>query len=372
MFRFHTDPAAVGSGFRLEWYNEGCGGHLTHPEGSLLSPNYPRRYNHEYTCIWTIEVEYGNNIQFTINDLDLEKSENCVFDSFTIAHDRAFNNSIVKLCQHIHEPMTYLYDGHRAYVLFDTDESHNGNGFNVSYKAVPADCGGEFYVSGTGIIKSPLYPTQNYDFNKTCEWNLKSHLSHTLSFQLIDLDLEMSKNCTKDSLEIFDPIFNETLFRGCGSQLPNTTIFKSKRNELTVRLTSDATINAKGFRGNYSLNCGARIVTNDSGDFYYRRSTDDIECIWTIISEDPSKHVTLTFTYTNIFVFDTECVSRIEVYEGDNDSSGAMLTSFCGGKSPPALVSNGNAITVKLNTTSIGYWGEFDIHYSVLDNGNFK
>ena len=56
-YRFHTDQAAVNTGFRLEWYNEGCGGKLTHPSGSLTSPNYPRRYTNEITCIWEIEVE---------------------------------------------------------------------------------------------------------------------------------------------------------------------------------------------------------------------------------------------------------------------------------------------------------------------------
>lgn len=187
---------------------------------------------------------------------------------------------------------------------------------------------------------------------------------------MIDFDLELSDNCTKDYLEIIDPIFNELLWKGCG-QMPNETLFKSKRNELTVRLVSDATINAKGFAGNFSINCGGRVITNDSGEFVYRRSTDDRECYWTIIAADPSKHVTLTFTYISLFFVDTEnCISEINVYEGSEiDSLGAKRASFCGGKAPKAIVSNGNALTVNMKATGYSVIAEFDIHYSVMDNG---
>lgn len=187
---------------------------------------------------------------------------------------------------------------------------------------------------------------------------------------MTDFDLESSTNCSKDYLEIIDPIFNKRLWKGCG-QLPNeTTTFKSLRNELTLRLVSDNTINAKGFVGNYSINCGGRVVTNDSGEFLYRRTTDEKECFWTIISDDPSKKITLTFTYITLFLMDPEiCLSEISVYEGDIDNLGAIRAKFCGGKAPPAIISNGNALTVKMNASLFVAFSEFDIHYSVMDNG---
>lgn len=231
------------------------------------------------------------------------------------------------------------------------------------------DCGGLF-TSPNGIIKTSQYPTKNYEHNKTCEWNIKTDTSHTLTFQLTDFDVEESNNCSKDHVEIFDPIFNKTLWKGCG-HLPNDPVFRSKRNELTVRLVTDDTISAKGFIGNYSLSCGGRVVTNESGEFVYRRSTNERECYWTIISEDPSKHVTVTFTYLSLFsTTDFEpCVTDISVFEGDVDSLGARKSKFCGGKAPQSIVSNGNALTIKLNSTSFPAYAEFDIHYSVMDNG---
>lgn len=225
-------------------------------------------------------------------------------------------------------------------------------------------------MSPNGVIKTSQYPTTNYEHNKTCEWNIKTDASHSLSFQLTDFDVEKSENCSKDYVEIFDPIFNKTLWKGCG-HLPNDTVFRSNRNELTVRLVSDDNINAKGFIGNYSLNCGGRVVTNDSGEFVYRRSTNERDCIWSIVSEDPSKHVTLTFTYISLFLtadFDI-CIADISVYEGDLDNIGARKSKFCGGKAPASIFSNGNALTIKLNSSSFPSYAEFDIHYSVMDNG---
>lgn len=95
----------------------------------------------------------------------------------------------------------------------------------------------------------------------------------------------------------------------------------------------------------------------------------DVDCVWTIIADDPAKKVVVTFTYSIIFLEGMDgCLSKIEVFDGDSDK-GALKASFCGSKTPPAIYSNGNALTVKLNKTSLGLMSEFDIHYSVMDNG---
>jgi cubilin len=229
------------------------------------------------------------------------------------------------------------------------------------------------FKAPSGIIKTPNFPKQNYENSKTCEWSIKTDSTHTLSLQFTDIDIDNSANCTKDYLEVIDPIFNETLWRGCGNPPLNETIFKSKRNELLVRLVSDNATNAKGFIGNYSVNCGGRFIANDSGEIQYRRATDENDCSWTIIAEDPSKHVTLTFTYLSVFYSDPEiCIAEISVYEGDSDNLGAKRATFCGGKAPASIISNGNALTIRMNSSNFPNYGEFDIHYSIMDNGEMK
>lgn len=79
MVIFKTDIGVSKSGFRLEWLNDGCGGILTHPEGSLSTPHYPKIYPVSTECNWTIQVEPGQNIELTFLDVDMESLE-CSFD----------------------------------------------------------------------------------------------------------------------------------------------------------------------------------------------------------------------------------------------------------------------------------------------------
>lgn len=354
----------------MEWYIEGCGGLLTHPEGIISSPNYPKRYEHVLECFWEINVEYGYNIEITITDLDIETNKDCDFDSLTFSNDRNFTTSITKLCDSLHTPKILTSDGHKVFLKFASDESNNGRGFNLSYRSSLASCGGKFYGS-RGNFSTKGYPNQNYEDNKFCEWNIRTDPSHSITLQLLDFDLDTSVNCTSDVVEIYDPVFDKLLWRGCDNQLPNQTIFKSNRNELNVFMRTDGSLNAKGFKANFSDSCGSRINVNDTGTLEFRRSLEDYNCTWTIVANDPSKKITLTFTYVKIFVeSDDGCFSKIQVFDGDSDQ-GSLKTSFCGSKTPPSIVSYGNALTVKLNTTSLSYLSEFDIHYTVLDNGEF-
>lgn len=76
---FKTDVGVVQTGFRLEWYNDGCGGILSHPEGSFTTPRYPKSYPISTECNWTIQVEPGKHIELTFLDVDMETSD-CAFD----------------------------------------------------------------------------------------------------------------------------------------------------------------------------------------------------------------------------------------------------------------------------------------------------
>lgn len=367
---FHSDASASGSGFRMEWYVEGCGGQLTHPVGTLTSPNYPQKYTPKITCIWEITVEYGYKVEITVHDIEMESSASCEYDSLMLSDDRSFNSSIGHICSSQATNQIFTSHGHKMFVKFDSDDSNNAKGFNLTYKSVSLNCGGRF-VTSNGMIYTTGYPTHNYEDNLICDWSIMTDKSHSIVLQLLDFDLEDSNNCTKDFLEVFDPIYNKTLWKGCGSQLPNAT-FKSEQNAINVRLVTDDAINAKGFRANFSNSCGGRIVTKDTGDFEFRYTRDSTDCQWVIISEDPGKKIVLTFTYVNIFLETSEgCLSKVEVFEGESDT-GPLKKTFCGAKTPPAIYSNGNALTVKLNTTSLSFISEFDIHYSVVDNGELN
>lgn len=370
MFSFYSDVSATSTGFRAEWQIQGCGGRFTANEGVLTSPNYPQHYPEKVDCEWIIDLEYGHNIEFTVHDMDLEREVNCTFDGFQIAHDAKFEHIVTKICHTITEPVVITGQGHKLYVKFYSDVSDGGKGFKASYKAVKtaSGCGGLFTVP-TGAIMSPNYP-KNYGKDLFCEWTIRTSASHSLIFQLTDFDMEESDNCTKDSFAIYDTIFNKLLWEGCGSSLPNQTLFKSERNELMIRMKSDKDTEAKGFKGTFTTNCGANIITNDMGEVHYRKTIDSIDrCTWVFKSEDPLKHITIAFTYIHIHKDSDQCDSELSILDGDTLDAPLKLT-VCGSKVPPAIVSNGNALTVAI-TLGEYFPSDFSLHYSVLDNGEF-
>lgn len=62
----------------------GCGGLITGMEGNFHSPNYPKNYPPEKTCIWTIEAPKGYYIQMKLIRFQLEEHIFCKYDSVEV------------------------------------------------------------------------------------------------------------------------------------------------------------------------------------------------------------------------------------------------------------------------------------------------
>lgn len=104
-----------------------------------------------------------------------------------------------------------------------------------------------------GYLYSPNYP-KNYPSNASCEWTIQVDPAYTLQFYVEDLGMIKSPNCSKDYLRIYDgTVRDETklLLNLCDSDA-NVTSVLSNGNQLLVVFQSDETMEAKGFRANYS------------------------------------------------------------------------------------------------------------------------
>lgn len=235
-------------------------------------------------------------------------------------------------------------------------------------------------TAGFSTIVSPNYP-KIYDKSETCEWLIRIDPSHRVQFNLIDFDLEPSENCNKDVLVIYDGFEanpEKIMLRQCGNSLPNQTQYFSTANEMLVVFNTDTDGEYKGFKANYSTACGARIVTNSSGLIQLSdlAKLHNYNCTWTVIADDLAKHVTLTVTHLSmLFVpeLGSECFFYVQIVDGE-DLNGPERARECRGKAPPAIVSNGNAISLHIGqNSSINADTLFGLdlvaQYSVLDNG---
>ncbi|GAB0086814.1 Cubilin [Sergentomyia squamirostris] len=368
---FKTDSSISQPGFRLEYHVEGCGGSLTNPTGVISSPNYPDIYPHHIHCNWAIKAPYGNSIELTISDFQLESSENCYYDGLAIYNGDNYTNPITKLCHVQTKPTTYTSNGAELSLKFYTDASLAGKGFNSSYKFIPIKCGG--VLTHSGNLYSPNYP-KNYEQNSYCEWFLYTDDSRTLEIEFVDFDIEESENCQHDSLSIYELSENvrHLVKTWCKTEPPPQRRLILSTSQAVVTFRTDDSVNAKGFHLNFTSQCGSRIFTNSSGVLtkdsgIFDRSAD---CVWTIISIDPSRKVALTVSQLELYRYqadnETESESRIEVYDGDSINA-TLIGTYT--KAPPTLYSSGNAITLQMHPEMHDVIiSHFSAHYSIFEN----
>lgn len=300
MITFHTDISGSGKGFRLEWNSEGCGGILRKPQGNFSTPNYPNGYPHDLECVWDIETDFGKTIELTIEDLDIEHSNDCRYDGVRITTGGDLELPLAKMCHLDQNGRKIIGHGHQMRIHFFSDSTMSYRGFSASYKTLNTPCGGAL-TAPLGEIYSPNYP-KNYGPNETCEWQITVDPSHNIDLTLIDFDLEPSEDCSKDVMYIFDGEVEDAekiLLKSCGNSMPNQTIYTTTSNKALVVLKTDSTEEYKGFRLNYTTSCGSHIRTNDSGLIHLSDITrlGNFDCTWIIEADDLSKHVTLTITH---------------------------------------------------------------------------
>ncbi|KOC70062.1 Cubilin [Habropoda laboriosa] len=372
--RFVTDSMIAFNGFRLEWVVDGCGGHLTRPFDEFTSPGYPNSYPKNIDCEWLIEVDYAHSIELTIHDINIERQKGCYYDKLQIySGENDAAPLLIELC-YSSKPIVYTSFGNKMFVKFHSDISYSARGFNASYKSVPVTCGGK-YTADTGVLYSTNYP-QNYPHKQNCEWFLQVDQNYVVNLTFTDFDIEDTKNCTDDYVEIYDGPTKESplIARHCRNQLPPSYV--SSGNEMLVVMRTDSILAAKGFYAEYTKSCGARIIVRDNGyispiESYTGKLNENPNCTWILIAEDPADHVTVTFTHMEIVVdglgWDNDCSwNYIEVFEGQG-SDGPSRGKCCDNVVPLPITSSGNALTVHLYA-SYDFFGHFAFTYSVLNS----
>lgn len=104
-----------------------------------------------------------------------------------------------------------------------------------------------------GTITSKNYPNP-YPHNTDCTWNIRVATGRTVAITFEDFNIERHTSCNFDYVAVYDgPDSNATqLMRTCGNTLPNNgSAIHSSANEIFVRMRSDPTSNARGFKASY-------------------------------------------------------------------------------------------------------------------------
>ncbi|KAK3106526.1 hypothetical protein FSP39_021900 [Pinctada imbricata] len=304
---FISDFSVAQNGFRLEWLTNGCGGYFIQPTGTFTSPNYPYPYPHRRECEWHIVAGTGYSVELTITDFELE-SHSTVYGGSDSSAPR-----LAQIChtQPAGKPQVLTSTGNNMFIRFKSDYSVNGKGFSANYKFVSGGCGGN-YSTPTGTLLSKNYPN-DYPHNTDCTWLITVAEERSVVLTFEDFDVEGALNCRYDYVALYDgPNQNATeIVRHCGTALPNPSVYRSTGNQMFVRMLTDASVSAKGFKASY--------VTDD--------------------------RVILTFTHMDIENHDSCRHDSVTVYDGNNEGA-SVIGTYCGRTVPQPITTQGSAMFV--------------------------
>lgn len=283
-----------------------CGGDVIGYEGTILIADEFKNsstsiYNNHLQCTWTITVPEGSQVELEFGFFDIEEHENCIFDRVQILdgihkkwigsgtdsgsngrslrYDEDYDNWVDEeedfviaggLCGNQTRELPYQSSGNTMTVIFTSDLSDGGQGFNATWRVAENkqddNCGVTVANGVTGSFPSPMGPMKPgqpavYKSNADCQWTID--VGELKEGQVVQVwfdngfELEESENCQYDSVKIssedsaLSPPSDPTEDRIICGKKPE--IYTFTRKTLKIQFTSDARTEFAGFRLNWAV-----------------------------------------------------------------------------------------------------------------------
>ncbi|KAL5014682.1 hypothetical protein ScPMuIL_008952 [Solemya velum] len=344
--KFHSDFSVVKGGFYIQW-RQACGGNHWESSGNIATPGYPQSYENDLSCEWYISP-WDNPIELNITYEIEYGDDDCPYDKIQVY------NSYYRLIDTLCGSGNATYYGWSFVLVFITDSSFNGEGFEASWAQlfkcacralyryasvnsctmwvfavslsallVLADaqswCGG-YSWSPEGEYESPNFP-EPYGKLEDCEYVIDPE--EGMLELVIGYDVEEgSYYCEYDYLEVYDEDGN-LLDKLCkyGIRFFYGTYFK-------IKFHSDFSVVRDGFKIYWRKACGEEYRDNNgyisTPGYPLEYYENDLSCEWYISSLDSPVELNISY---NIEYGDSDCpYDNIQVY----NSEWQLIDSLCG------------------------------------------
>uniref|UniRef100_A0A9J8B4T2 CUB and Sushi multiple domains 2 n=1 Tax=Cyprinus carpio carpio TaxID=630221 RepID=A0A9J8B4T2_CYPCA len=106
--------------------DDGCGGTLRGQSGVITSPNYPREYNNNADCTWTVLAEPGDTIALVFSDFQLEEDYDVLEITGTEGSSQWFTGPNL--------PSPIISSKNWLRLHFTSDGNHKLKGFSAQYQ----------------------------------------------------------------------------------------------------------------------------------------------------------------------------------------------------------------------------------------------
>nr|XP_020016661.1 cubilin-like [Castor canadensis] len=356
-----------------------CGRNYTDPTGDIISPNFPRQYDNNMNCIYTIEADNQSLVLLTTVAFHLEARSaitgSCENDGVHIIRGHSPSSTpVATVCgDETLAPMTLTGP---VLLNFYSNAHITDLGFKFSYSIIP--CGGTYNYS-TGTIRSPSYSISNYPNNIFCVYTITVRENRVILLKFSDFDVDPSAFCAQDYLAIYDgsTTRDPSLGKFCGSKLPPN--IKSTNNSITLLFKTDAYHTARGWKVIFQQTLGPQhgcggYLTGSPDSFVSPDSDSDgrydkgLNCIWFIIAPE-NKLIKLTF---NTFALESRAISQrctydyVKIFDGRSEYAD-LAGTFCDSTVPAPFISSGNSLTVQFISDLTLEREGFNVTYTFVD-----
>ncbi|KAG6453574.1 hypothetical protein O3G_MSEX008219 [Manduca sexta] len=350
-----------------------CGGFRQSFSGFIYSKNYPKNYDNNLDCTWTIGVPRNHRIEFSLIDLDLYSSRSVYEEAdddsscgdYIKIYDERNSNYTNKICPNSNITKV-ITRNNKAYVQFVTNNYGTAKGFKIGFNTI---CGAVISAINDGVIANEIN-----SYTSSCTWTIiaqKPDQKISLTITHMSLQPIFNQTCQSSFIRVYDgddklaPLINEY----CGRKIPPMIV--SAGSAITVELGTYGNNIEGHFSAHYtplSNACGGTLTSEEgtiASPNYPRPYPADAHCEW-ILKTSPGNKVYITFERFDLEESEGCNEDYLEVRE--DFGGGKLLGVYCG-NNIPTNTTVATKLYIKFHSDIRNNGGGFLIHYGFL-HGN--
>ncbi|XP_054027363.1 cubilin [Dryobates pubescens] len=347
LLNFYTDSHVVGFGFQARYRAVACGGAFGGSLGVISSPAHSLLdYHHNMNCSYHITVGSSRVVALKFNSFQLEISPSCYKDSVAVYDGSDTHAPLLgKFCGS-ELPPDMKSSSNNLFLLFSTDFFGADRGWKASFRETlgPQDGCGGYLADSAGSFGSPVSNvTRRYVKNVDCVWIISAPVNRliNLTFTSFVLEAASAGACRFDRVTLYDGGDENANLAGtfCGSAVPAP--FLSTHNSLTVKFSTDSSVEREGFNATYSTvprpcggihNATSASLTATSPNFPNEYPPFTL-CTW-VIDAPPQQQVRVVVEAFHLHPSQDCSQNYLELQDSPTHSQGAVHR-FCGTEAFP-------------------------------------
>ncbi|XP_077015423.1 cubilin-like [Tamandua tetradactyla] len=246
---FRTDASGTARGWKASFQRtlgpeQGCGGFLTGPSASFVSPDSDSdgRYDKNLDCVWVLAAPANSRIRLAFSAFALEAQvpgQGCRYDYVQVFDGESERAPLAGTFCGSTTPAPLLSSGNFLTVQFVSDSTLEREGFNATFTTVGMPCGGTY--NATWVPQSLSSPSvSSPGALPSCTWVLEAPPQEQVKVSVLALRLPRL-DCTHNHLELRDSPQSPARpgVRLCGGHAAATPPFYSSTRTAVVVFTAE-------------------------------------------------------------------------------------------------------------------------------------